>query len=117
MTLTRRLDAWRERREHERELSRISPEEMDDYGLGLAEFRALALMPSEQVARLEEMARINGLDPARLDDDRAMQIATALTCVHCGQQRRCREAVDCGALAPETPFCPNAETFRMRAVE
>ena len=117
MTLTERLGTWHEQRERHRELARITPQEMDDYGLSREEFRALALMPSEQVARLEEMARINGLDPAKLDRDRALQIATALTCTQCGEQGRCREAVDGGALAPETAFCPNVGTYRMLAAE
>ena len=117
MTLSERLGAWSERRELRRELARVTPEEMDDFGLSRSEFSALALMPSEQVARLEEMARINGLDPARLDDDRTLQIAVGLTCAHCGEQRRCREAIAGGALAPETTFCPNSGTYRMLAAE
>ena len=117
MSLSLRLDAWRERREMKRELAQVTPVELGDYGLSRAEFRTLALMPSEQVARMEEMARINGLDPLRLDDDRALQIAVGLTCAQCREQGRCREAIDAGALAPETSFCPNAETYRMLAAE
>lgn len=117
MSLSEHLAAWRERRERQREIAGISPEEIDSYGLSQGEFRALALMPSEQMARMDEMAVINGLDPARLDRDRALRIATALTCTQCGQQRRCREAINGGALAPETTFCPNVETYRMLAAE
>ena len=117
MTLTKRLGTWREQRERHRELAHITPQEMDDYGLSREEFRALALMPSEQVARLEEMARINGLDPDRLDRDRTLRIATALTCAQCQEQRHCRDAIAGGALAPETTFCPNVETYRMLAAE
>lgn len=117
MTLHERIDLWRERRERERDLARITLEEMADFGLSAGEFRALALMPSEQIARMEEMARINGLDPARLASDRALQVATALTCAQCGEQRRCREAIASGAFAPETSFCPNAEAYRMLAAE
>ena len=117
MTLSDRLDAWRERRELRRELAQVTPKEMDDLGLSQAEFRALALMPTEQVARLEEMARINGLDPARLEGDRALRIAVGLTCARCGKQRRCRQAIDDGAFASETSFCPNVETYRMLAAE
>ena len=117
MIRSERLDAWRERREMKRQLARITAEEMGDYGLSRGEFRTLALMPSEQVARMEEMARINGLDPLRLDDERALQIAVGLTCAQCREQGRCREAIDGGALAPETSFCPNAETYRMLAAE
>jgi len=117
MTFSERLDAWRNRRELRRDLAQVSPKEMDDYGLSPSEFRALALMPAEQVARMEEMARINGLDPARLDEDRALGIAVGLTCAQCGEQRRCRRAIDGGAFAPETSFCPNAGTYRMLAAE
>jgi hypothetical protein len=117
MSLSRRLEAWHERREFRRALARVTPDEMDDFGLSRGEFGALALMPSEQIARMEEMARINGLDPVRLDDDRALQIAVGLTCARCREQGRCREAIDGGALAPETGFCPNAETYRMLAAE
>jgi uncharacterized protein YjiS (DUF1127 family) len=117
MALSERLDAWRDRREIRRALAQVTPKEMDDCGLSQAEFRTLALMPSEQVARLEEMARINGLDPARLDEDRALRIAVGLTCAQCGEQRRCRSAIESGAFAPETNFCPNVETYRMLAAE
>ncbi|EYD78051.1 hypothetical protein Rumeso_00388 [Rubellimicrobium mesophilum DSM 19309] len=117
MTLSERLDAWRERRELRREFARVTSDEIDDYGLSYGEFRALALMPTEQLARMDEMARINGLDPARLDRDRALRIAAALTCTRCREQGRCREALDGGALAPETGFCPNVETYRMLAAE
>ena len=117
MSLSEHLNAWRERLERRREIGRITPEEIYDFGLSQGEFRALALMPSEQMARMDEMARINGLDPDRLDQDRALRIATALTCTQCGQQRHCREAIDGGALAPETTFCPNVETYRMLAAE
>ena len=117
MSLSEHLAAWRERLERQREIAGITPEEIDSYGLSQGEFRALALMPSEQMARMDEMALINGLDPARLDRDRALRIATALTCTQCGQQRRCREAINGGALAPETTFCPNVETHRMLAAE
>ena len=117
MTLSERLDAWRERRELRRELAQVTPKEMEDLGLSRSEFRSLALMPSEQVARMEEMARINGLDPARLDQDRALRIAVGLTCAGCGEQRRCRQAIEGGAFAPETRFCPNVETYRMLAAQ
>jgi uncharacterized protein YjiS (DUF1127 family) len=117
MTFSERLDAWRDRRELRRSLGQVIPKEMEDLGLSRGEFRSLALMPSEQVARLEEMARINGLDPARLDQDRPLRIAMGLTCVQCGKQRRCRQAIDDGAFASETTFCPNAETYRMLAAE
>ncbi|WP_210529168.1 hypothetical protein [Rubellimicrobium arenae] len=115
--LTERLDAWRERRQREREIANITPEEIADYGLSRAEFRDLALMPSEQIARMGTMARVNGLAPERLDDDRALQIAAALTCAHCHEQRRCRDAIRDGATREDTDFCPNAETYRMLAAE
>jgi uncharacterized protein YjiS (DUF1127 family) len=117
MTLSERLDTWRERRELRRQLAGVDPKEMDDLGLSRGEFRALALMPSEQVARMEEMARINGLDPARLGDDRELQVSVGLTCARCGEQRQCRKAIDGGAFAAETDFCPNAGTYRMLALE
>ncbi len=117
MSLSERLDAWNERRELKRQLARVTAEEIDDLGLSRDEFRALALMPQEQVARMEEMARINGLDPARLDRGRDLQVAIGLTCAQCKDQRHCREALATGALAPETTFCPNVETYRMLAAE
>jgi uncharacterized protein YjiS (DUF1127 family) len=117
MSLSAHLDAWRERRARKRELANVAPEEIADIGLSPGEFRAIALMPSEQIARMDEMARINGLDPARLDRDQALQIATALTCAQCTEQRRCRHAIAEGADRAETDFCPNAETYRMLAAE
>ena len=51
----------------------------------------LALMPAEQVARMEEMARINGLDPARLDhfldETRREAVAAALDSGRAGRGR------------------------------
>lgn len=115
--LTTHLQAWRERRDREREIAAFPPEEIAAYGLSPAEFRAVALMPDEQVARMEAMARLHGLDPARLDEDRTLRLATTLACATCGEQRRCRRALSQGAAPEETEFCPNAGTYRTLAAE
>jgi hypothetical protein len=112
-----RLSASRERRERVREIAHVTPEEITALGLSREEFTALALMPSEQIGRMEEMARINGCDPAHLDRDRDLQIAAALTCLGCTEGRRCHAAVHGHADAEDTDFCPNAETYRMLAAE
>ncbi|MBP1804967.1 DUF6455 family protein [Rubellimicrobium aerolatum] len=118
MTVIREaLATWHERREREREIAHITPQEIADYGLSPQEFRDIALMPEEQIRRMEEMARLNGLDPARLDDDRPLQIAVALTCAHCQEQGRCRRALRDGADRDDTDFCNNSETYRMLAAE
>ena len=115
--MTHLLSHLRERQDRLRELARVTSQEIADFGLSRAEFTALALMPSEQIARMEEMARINGCPPERLDADRDLQIATALACAGCKDQRRCRNTLDAGPFREETAFCPNAETYRMLAAE
>lgn len=118
MTLLRDfLQARRERRERLRDIARVRPEEIASFGLSQGEFTALALMPTEQIARLEEMARINGCDPSRLDRDRDLRVAVSLTCTACGEQSRCRRAIGSGTFREGTDFCPNAETYRMLAAE
>lgn len=116
--VTETLSAWRERREREREIARITPQEIADYGLSPQEFRDIALMPSEQIKRMETMAVVNGLEPARLDDDRALQVAVALACAQCQDQGRCRQTLrDPAPTREATDFCPNSETYRMLAAE
>lgn len=111
------LQSLRERHARLRDIARISPNDTGGFVLSRAEFTALALMPSEQIARLDEMARINGCPPERLDADRDLQVATALACVSCTKQRRCRHTLDAGPSREETGFCPNAETYRRLAAE
>lgn len=110
-----RLHARRERRERLREIAHVTPEEIAGLGLSRAEFTEIALLPAEQIARMEEMARIHGCDPARLDADQGTQVAVARTCARCDEQRRCRDAIAGGAFAEETGFCPNAPTYRRLA--
>ncbi len=111
MSLHDRIEAWRERREREREIAHLTPEEIADTGLTRQEFLALALMPSEQIARMEEMARLHGVDLARLEADRDTHLAVALACADCGEQRQCRRALKDGLMAEEAGFCPNHETY------
>ncbi len=111
------IHARRERRERLRDLAHVRPEEIADFGLSRAEFTAVALMPSEQIARMEAMANLNGCSTDRLDRDRDLRVAVALTCAACGQQSHCRSAFQHGAAGAETDFCPNAGTYRMLAAE
>ena len=111
MSLHDRFESWRERRAREREIAHVTPEEIADTGLTRQEFLDLALMPSEQVARMEEMARLHGVGLARLEADRDLQLSVALACAHCDEQRRCRSALRDGLMAEEAGFCPNHETY------
>lgn len=115
--MTHLLSHLRERQDRLRELARVTSQEIADFGLSRAEFTALALMPAEQIARMEEMARINGCDPDRLASDRDLHVAVALTCTECRHQRRCRGTLEAGAFREETDFCPNAETYRSLAAK
>jgi hypothetical protein len=83
--------------------SPVTPEEVALLGLSRAEVEALAALPSEQVARMETMARLHGLEPARLAADPDLHLAAALTCLACDQPEDAQAA------------CPNAGTFRMLA--
>lgn len=115
--MTRLRDLLRTRRERLRDLAHVLPAEIAALGLSRGEFRALALMPPEQVARMEAMASINGCKLARLDRERDLRLAVALTCAACASQSRCRGALQPGAPRGDTDFCPNAGTYRMLAAE
>ncbi len=110
------IQARRERRERLREIAFIPSEDIAAYGLSREEFTALAVMPSEQFARMEAMANLNGCPTERLERDRDLRVAVALTCAACGSQSRCRSTLQ-GAAATGTDFCPNAGTYRMLAAE
>jgi uncharacterized protein YjiS (DUF1127 family) len=115
MSLHDRIQSWRDRREREREIARLTPQDIADLGLSRQDVLALARMPAEQVARMEEMARLHGVDPESLDAHRDLRIAVALTCAQCGENSRCRRAIEDGLLAEEAGFCPNHETYRTLA--
>lgn len=117
MTLSDTFHAWRDRAARERELAHIPPEEIAGYGMGPEDFRALARMALDQVARMEQMARLHGVSHERLDADRNVQIEVARACQNCGAQRECRAALARGAAPEETGFCPNHATWTALAAE
>lgn len=94
-----------------------APPDLINYGLRREEIRQLALLSPERIDRRNRMARLNGLDPARLEEDRTLDIATALCCADCAAEGACRMAVDDGPPATGTQFCGNATTFGMLAAE
>lgn len=95
----------------------LAPADLVDYGLHRDEIRQLAHLPPELIDRRNRMARLNGLDPARLEEDRTLDIATALCCADCAAEGQCRMAVEDGAPAMGAQFCGNAATFGMLAAE
>ena len=118
MPIRTRIDDWNVRR-------RVAPEiplsqllaEATDYGLGPAEFRRIALMSSEQIDRRNRMAQLNGLDPARIEEDRALDIATALCCADCADEGRCRMAIKTDDPAGGADFCADSAIYRTLAAE
>ena len=94
-----------------------APPDLINYGLRREEIRQLALLSPERIDRRNRMARLNGLDPARLEEDRTLDIATALCCADCTAEGQCRMAVEDGTSALDTQFCGNAATFGMLAAE
>jgi hypothetical protein len=97
--------------------AQLAPADLMDYGLDREEIRRLALLSPERIDRRNRMARLNGLDPARLEEDRILDIATALCCADCAAEGQCRMAVEDGPPATGTQFCGNAATFGTLAAE
>lgn len=95
----------------------LAPADLVDYALRREEIRRLTHLPPELIDRRNRMARLNGLDPARLEEDRTLDIATALCCADCASEGACRMAVEDAALSADTQFCGNAATFGMLAAE
>ena len=109
---------WSIRRKAEPALpATLAPADLVDYGLDREEIRRLTHLPPERIDRRNRMARLNGLDPARLEEDRTLDIATALCCADCAAEGQCRMAIEDGAPAAGTQFCGNAATFGMLAAE
>ena len=88
-----------------------------DHGLSPAEIRRLASLSSEQIERRNRMAQMNGLDPARLEADPALDIATAMCCADCAAEGYCRIAVERNDITDGADFCANASTYRAVAAE
>ncbi|TNC49878.1 hypothetical protein FHG66_10220 [Rubellimicrobium rubrum] len=63
------------------------------------------------------MAQLNGLEPARLETDPALDIATAMCCADCAAEGYCRIAVDSNDPTGSADFCANAATYRAVAAE
>jgi hypothetical protein len=95
----------------------LTAADLVDYGLSREEIERLSLLSPEQIDRRNRMAHLNGLDPARLEDDRALDIATALCCADCAAEGRCRMAVEDGTAAAGAEFCANSATFGALAAE
>ncbi|TNC70363.1 hypothetical protein [Rubellimicrobium roseum] len=118
MRLSPARDPWSVRR-HAQPTTAIglTAGEVADYGLSPSEVLRLARLSPDQIARRNAMARLNGLDPARLEEDRALDIATALCCVDCTEAGGCRLAVAEGSLPESADFCANSDTWRTLAAE
>jgi hypothetical protein len=88
-----------------------------DYGLSRDEIDRLTLLSPEQIDRRNRMARLNGLDSKRLEEDRALDIATALCCADCGSEGRCCNEVEDATAGAGAGFCANVATFGGLAAE
>jgi Family of unknown function (DUF6455) len=84
-------------------------------GLDRADFAAIAHMPAEQVARMEQMAEVFGLSLDRVPD---LRIEAARRCAGCNAQGECRhELADPAGTDPaRCGFCPNAEAYAAAAL-
>lgn len=111
MTTLQPLRAWRAARARRAETLAVPDAEIAAWGLSREEFRAVALMPEEQVRRMEAMALVHGVTPERLGAVPAARIQVAVACAGCRHNRPCREALSHRAQPAEMGFCPNHETF------
>lgn len=116
--LSRLVQAWRERRELERELGSLPAEErhrlLADVGLNDDDLEALLIHP-EQVATLLPTALARyGVDVRALEHDHLDLLHDLQrTCAHCQDTRRCRHLLDePGGLEAHGKLCPNAATIR-----
>jgi len=69
--------------------------------------------PAEVPERMERMARVHGLELARVGVDRATMLAMTERCGACEVYLDCAEALSEARASPETcRFCPNAGLYR-----
>lgn len=121
--LTRLVQAWRDRRDMERELGSLPEEErqrlLADVGLNDDDLQALLTHP-EQVATLMPAALARyGVDVRALEHDhRELLHDLQRTCAHCRDTKRCRHLLaDPDGLAEHAKLCPNAPTIAALTVK
>jgi hypothetical protein len=113
------LERWRAARALEAEIASVPADVFEAWDLSREEFRDIARMPAEQIARMERMAGLHGVVLAefgRREPER--QAAIALTCARCAENRTCRAALSNPTVTAEVVgFCPNSGTYRTLAAE
>ena len=95
------------------EIAALSDGELADIGASRTDLMAIAEMPDEVPVRMAAMARVFGVDEARLTANRAEYVEDLITCAGCHALARCRQERARGeaADAARCGFCPNAGRF------
>jgi len=98
------------------EIEAMNDRELADLGVTRSEAVALAQMPDDVPARVTAMAKVFGLDPAEVMQDRRVWTELLQTCAQCGDLGTCHRFM--AREDPEEPvdtrrltFCPNRRTF------
>ena len=115
MMMDRFLQLFRRSRDLH-EIEAMSAAELADLGVSRSEALALAAMPDDVPMRVTAMARVFGLDPAEVMQDRRVWHALLQDCHHCPDLGTChrfmaREEQDMPVDTSRLTFCPNRQTF------
>ncbi|MEZ5752333.1 MAG: DUF1127 domain-containing protein [Paracoccaceae bacterium] len=111
------LRALAKRRRDLRDLSAMSDGDLRDMGVSRAQAMGLAALPDTVPERMTAMARIFGLSPDQLQENRAEWHELLETCAHCGALSSCARFMEYEFRTVEAAqdFCPNAPDFTARA--
>ncbi|MCA2012582.1 DUF6455 family protein [Pararhodobacter sp. CCB-MM2] len=98
------------------EIEAMSARELADLGVTRAEAMELAALPDDVPQRVTEMARVFGLDPSEVMQDRRVWHELLQNCHHCHDLGTChrfmaREEKDEPVDTTTLTFCPNRRTF------
>lgn len=95
------------------EIAALSDSELADIGASRTELLKIVEMPDEVPARMAAMARVFGVDEARLTANRAEYVEDLMTCADCRAVVRCRQERARGDAADPArcTFCKNAGHF------